>query len=526
MQLTRRGFVGAGSAVPAFLQGAEPKRNVLFISTDDLAARLGCYGVSAIKTPNLDRLAQAGVRFDNANCQFPLCSPSRTSLMTGLAPDTTRIWGNNEHFRTTVPDAVTIPQLFQKNGYFAARAGKIYHYNNPSEIGTPGLDDPASWMAAVNPVGFDRIRDEAQATFQATRGGMVGRPNNGMMPASGAQGAAAWLRGGRGPSGIRIAQDGRTPVIPFSPNGDLGIAIATNASSSSDETQSDFMVAESVIAMMEEHRNDPWFLAAGLFKPHVPWILPSKYFDMYPADRIEPPPFDEAELKSAPRWAYTTNPPNYGMTPEQQREAIRGYYAAISFVDAQVGRLLGAVERLGLSANTTVVFWSDHGFAIGEHGQWQKMSLFEASARVPLILSGAGVTAAPKGCARPVENLDIYPTLVELCGLKGAPANLQGRSLAPLLKDPNATWEGGAVSQVSRGGPNKSVMGYSIRTERYRYTMWASGAEGEELYDYQTDPREVRNLAADPDSSALKGRLHEMLARVARRRGAQPAPGR
>jgi uncharacterized sulfatase len=518
--LSRRAFLGSNAlAAPAFLQGAAGKRNVLFIATDDLSARLGCYGASAVKTPNLDRLAQSGVLFNNAYCQFPLCCPSRTSLMTGLAPDTTRIWGNNEHFRSTMPDAVTIPQAFQKNGYFVARAGKIYHYNNPSEIGTPGLDDPASWQVAVNPVGFERIRDEAQITYQAPRAAGVGRPNNGTMPGNGRSGAAQWLRGGLGPSGIRIAQDGRTPVIPMSQNGDLGIAIATNASASSDETHSDFMVAESIMAMMEEHRNEPWFLAAGLFKPHVPWILPSKYFDLYPAEGIEIPPFDSAELAMAPRWAYTTNPPNYGMMPQQHREAIQGYYAAISFVDAQVGRLVGAVQRLGLARDTTIVFWSDHGFNIGEHGQWQKMSLFEPSVRVPLIFAGAGVNAAPSGCRRTVENLDIYPTLVELCGLKSAPPGLQGRSLAPLLSDAKAAWDHPAISQVNRSADGKTVMGYSLRTERHRYTMWASGAEGEELYDYQSDPRESRNLAGDSGSAALKSQLRATLERIARSRG-------
>jgi iduronate 2-sulfatase len=306
----------------------------------------------------------------------------------------------------------------------------------------------------------------------------------------------------------------------MSPNGDLGIAVASYPSQGGDESQTDFRVAESVIAMMEEHRNGPWFLGAGLFKPHVPWIVPSTYFDMYSPDQIEIPPFDPSEMSIAPKVAYTTNPPNYGMSGEQHRQAFRAYCAATSFVDAQAGRLVDAVERLGLKQDTTIVFWSDHGFQLGEHGQWQKMALFEPSVRVPLIIAGAGVgSTTGASCPRTVENLSIYPTLVELCGIQGAPSGLQGRSLAPLLSNPNAPWEHPAVSQVTRGFGANPVMGYSIRTERHRYTMWAGGAEGEELYDYDSDPRELRNLAADVGSAALKAKLRSRLEQLAHARG-------
>jgi iduronate 2-sulfatase len=208
------------------------------------------------------------------------------------------------------------------------------------------------------------------------------------------------------------------------------------------------------------------------------------------------------------------------MTPQQHRECLRGYYAAISFVDAQVGRLLDALERLGLAKDTTIVFWADHGFMVGEHGQWEKTMLFEPSARVPFIMSGAGVSAAGKGCKRTSEHLNVYPTLVELCDLKGAPAELQGRSLVPLLQNPDAPWDHPAITQVSRGffDPNPP-MGYSVRTERYRYTMWNGGAEGEELYDYEEDPGELTNLANDVNSTALKRKLRASLEEIARSRG-------
>jgi uncharacterized sulfatase len=212
------------------------------------------------------------------------------------------------------------------------------------------------------------------------------------------------------------------------------------------------------------------------------------------------------------------------MTPEQRRECLRGYYAAISFVDAQVGRLLDALKRLDLAKDTTIVFWADHGFMVGEHGQWEKTMLFEPSARVPFIMAGAGVPASNNGCKRISEHLDIYPTLVELCELKGAPTNLQGRSLVPLLRDPDLPWDHPAVTQVSRGyfDPNPP-MGYSLRTERYRYTMWGGGAQGEELYDYDQDPRELKNLANDSNFSDLKGKLRARLEEISLARGMRGA---
>jgi uncharacterized sulfatase len=284
----------------------------------------------------------------------------------------------------------------------------------------------------------------------------------------------------------------------------------------------DYMVAESVIAMMEEHKDEPWFLGAGFFRPHVPFIVPSKYYDMYRAEQVEIPPFNQSEL-TAPPIAYNSSNPNYGMTPDQHRECLRAYYAAISFVDAQVGRLLDALQRLDLAKDTTIVFWADHGFMVGEHGQWEKMMLFEPSARVPFIVAGAGVSAAGSACKRTSEHLNVYPTLVELCGLEGAPADLQGRSLLPLLQNPNASWDHPAISQVSRGYGSNPPMGYSIRTERHRYTAWNGGEDGEELYDYDQDPRELNNLAHDANTSDVKKDLRVRLEQMIRTRGASDA---
>lgn len=520
----------AGLATPNINKGVR-RRNVLFIATDDMCTRLGCYGVP-VKSPNLDRLAQSGVRFAHHYCQFPLCGPSRTSLMTGLAPDTTRCYDLYTDFRETIPQTVTLPQLFQKNGYFTARAGKIYHYNNPSEIGTPGFDDPASWQKVSYPAGYDRTHDEGLVTFYAPAQ-MKRIERYGQMQAAREKqmkehwqdivAKVPWRHGGPGPGGIRISQDGCTPLLPLSKYGFLGSAIAGHASTAEDQEITDFKVAEAAICMMEEHRNEPWFIGSGFFRPHVPFIVPSKYFDLYQLDDIQVPPFDPGELKSAPRIAYDTMNPNYGMSLQQHREAVRAYYAAISFVDAQVGRLVDALQKLDLAKDTTIVFWADHGFMVGEHGQWEKMKLFEAATRVPFIMAGAGVTGGGRACNRTSEHLNVYPTLVELCELEGAPADLQGRSLVPLLQDPDAPWDHPAVSQVTRRNAAGPTMGYSVRNERYRYTMWSGDADGEELYDYQTDPRELKNLAHDSSMSALKSRLRARLEEIAGSRGMKPA---
>jgi uncharacterized sulfatase len=451
------------------LSGAAPrnKRNVLFIASDDLNNTLSCYRHPIIRTPNIDRIADRGVRFDRSYCQFPLCSPSRTSLMTGLAPDTTTVYNLQKHFREALPDVVTLPQLFQKNGYFTARVGKIYHYGVPRDIGTDGLDDKPSWHKTVNPCGVDHTKEEPLLTN-------------------------------------------------YTPARGLGSAICFHASAAKDDEHTDAIGANAVIQLMEEHRNEPFFIGAGFYRPHVPWIVPSKYFDLYPMEKIQARPFDESELKIAPEWAYFTKPANWGMTVLQRREAIRAYYASIAFLDAQVGKLLNALDRLKLADNTTIVFWGDNGYHLGEHGQWMKQMVFEPASRIPFLIGGAGVASRGKGCPRTVELLDIYPTLAEVCNLKGAPAGLHGRSLAPLLVNSNAAWDKPAISQVHRGA---KVRGYSMRTERYRYSQWNDGELGEELYDYQQDPRELRNLATDPDSAGLKAGLKRQLNDILKNRG-------
>ncbi len=433
----------------------KPKYNILFIAADDLNNDLGCYGNSYVKSPNIDRLARRGIRFDRAYTQFPLCSPSRSSLLTGLRPDVTGIYDLKMHFRERHPDIVTLPQMFKNNGYLSARIGKMYHYGVPGQIGTNGLDDPESWHMVINPKGRDK--------------------------------------------------DEEGQVINLTPNRGLGSALAWHIAGGTDEEQTDGIIVTEAVRFMEEKKNDPFFLAVGFFRPHTPYIAPARYFDLYPAGTVPLAKELENDLDDIPEPALFTRPPHWGIDEAGRRNAQRAYYATISFMDAQVGRLLDALDRLGLADNTIIVFWSDHGYNVGQHGQWMKQSLFENSARIPFIIS------VPDGlkndaCGRTVELLDIYPTLAELCKLK-APANLQGKSLVPLLRNPRAAWSKPAYTQVHRG----KIIGRSVRTEKWRYNEWDEGKEGKELYDHDKDPDEFYNLAGKKEYSGVQKELAALL---------------
>jgi uncharacterized sulfatase len=445
MQPILRPLILSAILLATLAASAASRPNVLFIAVDDMNNHLGCYGHRLVKTPNIDRLAARGTRFDRAYCQFPLCSPSRVSLMTGLRPSTTEVFDLQKDFRkTSLPSVVTLPQMFMKAGYFTARVGKIYHYGNPGQIGTPGLDDPASWQMALNPRGRDKEEESRITNHTARRG--------------------------------------------------LGSSLGFLAADGTDEEQTDGKVAAEVIKLIEAQREHPFFIAAGFYRPHCPYIAPKKYFDLYPLDKITLPKEPADHLASIPKAALaSTQPwPLFGVREAEAREAIRAYYATITFVDAQIGKLLDTLDRLKLAEKTLIVFWSDHGYHVGEHGLLMKQSLFEESARVPLIIAAPGQKKTGQTSGRTVELLDIYPTLADLCGLT-PPASLHGTSLRPLLDEPAAPWFKPAHTQVWRG----SFPGYSVRTERWRYTEWDHGKQGIELYDHAADPHEFINLAAD-----------------------------
>ena len=439
-----------GVASPAV---SEDKPNILFISVDDLAASLGCYGDLIAKTPHIDRLAATGVRFDRAYNQLPLCNPTRASVMTGMRPDRIKVYDLDRHFRDEVPDAVTLSQQFIKSGYFAARVGKIYHYNVPASIGTDGFDDPPSWLLTVNPKGRDK--DEEDLIFNAE------------------------------------------------PHRKISAALSWLAAEGTDEEQTDGMITTEAIKIMEEKKDEPFFLGVGFFRPHTPYVAPKKYFNMYPIEEMRLPYAPVGDRDDIPTAAFAHNCPipNYNLERDILLGALRSYYACVSFVDAQVGRLLDALDDLGIADNTIVVFWSDHGYHLGEHnGIWQKRTLFEQGARSPLIIRDP--EAAGNGTASPrvVEFIDIYPTLTEAAGIE-TPSDLDGKSLAPLLENPIADWNGHAITQILRPADDRletAVMGCSIRTDRWRYTEWAEGASGIELYDHWADSMEFNNLALNP----------------------------
>jgi iduronate 2-sulfatase len=459
MKISRLAILFLALCLPAWAADAK-KPNVLFIAVDDMNNDLGCYGHPLVKSPNIDKLAARGVRFDRAYCQYPLCSPSRSSLMTGLRPDTTRVFDLQYKFRQGIPEVVTLSQLFGKSGYYSARVGKIYHYGNPGDIGTSGLDDPQSWQEFYNPAGTDKTALESD-------------------------------------------------VINYTPKRGLGSSMSLLADKAGkDEEHTDGKVATQAIELLEKHKDKPFFLAVGFYKPHCPWIAPQKYFDMYPLSDIALPPVAPDFEKNAlvPALLSTKPWPYFGVKEDEARKAKQAYYATISFVDAQIGRVVDALDRLGLRENTVIVFWSDHGYHLGEHGLWMKMSCYEESARVPLIIAPPAAKSAGKTSKRTVELIDLYPTLADLAGLD-APKSLQGASLRPLLDDPGAEWKRPAFTQVQRG----AFPGHSVRTERWRYTEWDRGAKGAELYDHESDPQELKNLALLPEHAATVAEMKSLL---------------
>ena len=436
---------------------AATKLNVLFMICDDLNCDLGGYEHPTVRSPNIDRLASQGLRFTRAYCQYPLCGPSRASFMTGLYPDQTLIRRNAIRLRERLPEVQSLSQMFRLAGYTAARVGKIYHYNVPRDIGNDGHDDPQSWDLKINPRGRDK--DEESKIFSLTPGQFGG--------------TLSWL-----------AADG------------------------TDAEQTDGIAATEAIRLLEDYAKDKtsFFLAVGLYRPHTPYVAPKRYFEMYPRDRVKVPRVPDGYLDTLPepaRRSITHKKNQLDLADDLARQAIQAYYASITFADAQVGRVLDALKRLGLADNTVVVFTSDHGYHMGEHGHWQKTTLFENATRVPLIIAAPGMKTAGQSTNALAEMIDFYPTLAALCGLN-APNNLSGVSLTPVLNDVEATPRTAAFTQYANG--------YSIRTAQHRYTEWGpDGREGAELYDHASDPAEMKNLANDAGSAATRNKLSKIL---------------
>jgi iduronate 2-sulfatase len=471
--MNRCSHLGIAALFSAFAAlAAERGPNVLFIMADDLRPELATYG-SPAKTPNLDRLVRRSVQFDRAYCQQALCNPSRSSLLTGRRPDTLRQWCNDDHFRDRQPDVMTLPLWFKEHGYTTRCVGKIFH-NWHTEV----HGDPRSWSAPEFLHYANHGSDKPQIE------GKLG-PNHASAPRC------------------------ECYDVP-------------------DEAYFDGRVAAEAVRVLAEVKDRPFFLAVGFWKPHSPFNAPKKYWDLY--DRTKLPPFDPARPAGAPEIAFHDSrelrgpPPNQlDFTPEQAAEIRHGYFANVSYMDAQLGKVLDALDKSGQAERTIVVFAADHGYHLGEHSLWAKTSNFELDARVPLMIAAPGVSQSGKQTQSLAELVDLFPTLVELCGLPKA-EGLEGASLAPILRDPSAAVKTAAFTQHPRPAyydrlPTKTptTMGVSVRTPQVRYTEWRDWKTGEtvarELYDASSDPAETRNQVDSPALATAQRQAADLLAR-------------
>ena len=496
------------------------KPNVLFLVVDDLRPELGCYGKDYIKSPNIDRLASAGMVFNRAYCQQAVCSPSRSSVMTGVRPDTTKVWDLVAHFRAALPDVVTLGQHFKNNGYFVQGMGKIYH---------GGLNDPPTWSVpwrtpkAVTyalpenlALSESKIQGEPDGEKGDNSGAALGSYS---LPKSQAAGA---------PVDQKPPKKGKK-AASGNQDGDIAGDVKINRHNSRgpayecadvpDNTYTDGKVADLAVKTLQEisKKPEPFFLAVGFIKPHLPFVSPKKYWDLYDLAKIElaPNPF---RPKDAPDYAILPGGELrlYHKIPEEHipddlaRKLKHGYYAGVSYTDAQVGKVLAELDRLGLRKNTIIVLWGDHGWKLGEHDAWCKHSNVENDVNAPLILSVPGMKNAGTHTDALVEFVDIYPTLSELAGLS-LPGHLEGTSFKPLLEEPKLPWKTAAFSQYPRSQKG-GLMGYTMRTDRYRFTVWVgrtdhSRVDAIELYDHQVDPQENVNIAKNPANTGLINQL-------------------
>jgi iduronate 2-sulfatase len=484
----------AGRSAPGERPATALPPNILFIAVDDLRPEGEAFGPSPVRTPNIDALARRGTAFTRAYAQQALCSPSRTSLLTGRRPDATRIYDLQTHFRVTIPTVVTLPELFKRHGYHTEALGKIYH---------DGLDDSQSWsvphwMPTVPwREAYGKRETLEDVRRQRERLQAEGKPLEPVVLERDAT-TGTVLKLGAGP-GVR-GPSWEDPDVP-------------------DEALPDGELATKAMGALRAIRDKPFFLALGFAKPHLPFVAPKKYYDLYPSERIPlaanpSPPHDVPAIamhNSAELRQYPDVPKAGPITEEQARALRRGYFASVSYVDALIGRVLAELDRLGLRERTIVVLWGDHGWHLGEHGLWNKHSNFEVATRTALIISVPWQKSPDQRTSALAELVDVYPTLCELAGLP-LPEGLEGSSLVPLLDDPSRTVKRAAFSQYPR--PQQKAMGFTIRTEQHRYTEWRSEAGdvvGVELYDHQTDPQENVNLAGRASSRAVADRLSAQL---------------
>ncbi|MDO5968360.1 sulfatase [Flavivirga aquimarina] len=478
--------------------------NILFIPIDDLRPELGCYGNSIIKSPNIDKLASNGVVFNRTYCQQAVCTPSRTSLLTGLRPDSTQVWDLKTHFRDIMPDIVSLPQFFKNNGYHTVGLGKTFHNT---------LQDSLAWNEYLHVDGYPFDPD---AVYVNQDNLILQKELE-----------------------LKRLKSGKAK---FDKYGFIYVKTTSNEMGDvDDDAYYDGAQTTMAIKKMRElkDKDEPFFLSVGFYKPHLPFNAPKKYWDMYNREDIplasnQFPPKDspdftvhgDAELRGYSDCKSNLPKPNEApWNEDRQRELIHSYYACVSYIDAQVGRLMNELERLGLKENTTVVLWGDHGWKLGEHNGWGKQTNYEIDTRVPLIISGDNVNSKGKTTNALTEFVDIYPTLCDITGFD-IPKYLHGKSLKPLLKNPNEKIKNAAYSQFLLGkyGPLKDrkeeKMGYTVRTDRYRYVEWykwikESNTRGDfiarELFDHDKDPQENINIANDGINKKLIKEMSEEL---------------
>ena len=453
-------FSMAGALLPEAVQSSLAKdshdtgssskaKNVLFMMIEDLRdSVLGCYDSPVVRTPNIDRLARKSVLFKKAYCQFPVCNPSRSSILTGLRPDTIGILDNVKALFHENPDVVTLPAVFKDSGYYTARVGKVFH-------GTGEHDDPKAWAER-----FDF--DDNEIAKKGTGRNMT-------------NGSVEWCRW--------LAAEGH------------------------DSDHSDGKNTLKAVELLSRKRDQNFFIAVGFHKPHDPFIAPKQYFDMYPLDEIVPPTVpgnieEDTGVRIGSGWKRNFDE----FSESDKKEFLRAYYACTTFVDAQIGHVLDAMDGLNLWKDTVVIVMADHGYNLGEHNWWNKNVLYDHSCRVPLMVYAPGETAEGKTCHSIVESLDVFPTITDICGLT-SPKNLEGVSFRPLICDPAPERKTGAYTQVQRG----RIQGHSVRTKRWRYTEWDEGRAGKELYDHNNDPDEYYNLVNKAGLEGVIRQHHELL---------------
>lgn len=460
--LSRRSFLASAAAAPAVLRAQSSKPNVLMIAVDDWNDWVGALGGHPqVKTPNMDRLAARGRLFADAHTAAPICNPSRAALLTGRRPSTSGVYTNEQPWRLAMPDAVTLPQHFKANGYGAFGSGKIFHHGK-------GYNDPASWDEYFfwNPKGKEN----------------------------------GWT------DGYSFPPDPE-PVRPVTPMPSVSWRNFDWSAVDAQETgMPDYKVASWAGEVLKRKHAKPFFLAAGMFRPHIPWFVPKKYFDMYPLESIVVPVVKEDDLSDLPPVAreYALNQfsrHDLMVSTGNWKKAVQAYLACITFSDAMIGRMLDSLDASAYRDNTVVILWSDHGYHLGEKWHWHKQALWNRATHVPLIVSTPGMTKPGVQCARPVSLIDVYPTLTDLCGLP-RPAGLDGQSLAPLLKDPEGKREQPALITYFRGD-------HALRSERWSYIRYHDGSE--ELYDRRQDGAEWINVANQPAMASVKKDLARWL---------------